>query len=77
MICKECGKEMLIDDKETFFKGCVDKYWYCENCNTTCLEKIRYNQSFKEQWTVFDKENDVILKEYSIKHRINITQGNK
>ena len=70
MICRECGKEMLIDDKETFFNGCVDKYWYCENCNTHCLEQIRFSQSFKEQWTVINTETDETIKEYTIKHKI-------
>ena len=80
MICRECGKEMLIDDKETFFKGCVDKYWYCENCNAHCLEQIRFSQSFKEQWTVTNAETDETIKEYTIKHKIDtsvrIKRGN-
>ena len=74
MICRECGKKMLIDDKKTFFKGCVDKYWICKNCHSSCIEEIRFSQSFKEHWTIryyntlFRKY--MLIKEYTIKHKI-------
>ena len=70
MVCKECKKQMILDDRDYHFKGNVDKYWLCEHCHTTCIEEIRFSQSFKEHWTVHDIENDVTLKEYTIKHKI-------
>ena len=50
MLCKECGAKMLLDDKEIRFKGNRDNYWICENCQTGCIEQVRFGQSFKEIW---------------------------
>lgn len=65
MICKECGAEMFLDDKDYNFKGNYDNYWVCENCQTSCIEQVRFGQSFKEIW---HSENDDIVKDYEIKH---------
>lgn len=67
MICKECNNEMILDDEDFRFKGNTDKYWLCENCHTSCIEEIRFNQSFKEHWLNEEKHID-----YSIKKNINI-----
>ena len=56
-ICKVCNSEMLLDDIDFHFKGCLDKYWICENCKTSCTEEIRYGQSFKEHW--FNKDKNI------------------
>lgn len=64
MICKECGAEMYLDDKDYMFKGCYDNYWNCTKCQTSCIEKIRYNEPFKEFW---HSENSGV-KDYTISH---------
>lgn len=48
MVCRECGAEMYSDDKDVSFKGCFDEYWICPNCQTSCIEQVRFAQSFKE-----------------------------
>lgn len=65
MICKECGVEMYLDDKDYNFKGNYDNYWVCEKCQTSCIEQVRFGQSFKEIW---HSENDDIVKDYEIKY---------
>ncbi len=74
MICKECKKQMILDDRDYHFKGNMDKYWLCEHCHTTCIEEIRFNQSFKEHWTLryFNTlfHEYMIIKEFTIKHVI-------
>ena len=55
--CKECGKEMYLDDIDFRFKGCFDNYFICENCQTSCIEEIRFNQSFKEHCHYFRYAN--------------------
>ena len=67
MICKFCNNEMLLDDKDVLFEGYLDKYWICENCKTSCKEKIRFGQSFREHWTNEDKNIDE-----TVKHNITI-----
>lgn len=59
---------MFLDDKDFNFKGNYDNYWCCNNCQTSCIEQVRFNQSFKEIW---HSENDEV-KDYEIKHKINI-----
>ena len=66
MICKECGAEMRLDDKDFNFKGNYDNYWCCDSCETSCTEQVRFGQSFKEDW---HSENNGV-KEYTIKHQI-------
>ena len=73
MICKECGAKMYLDDKDTNFKGNYDNYWCCESCQTSCLEQVRFGQSFKEIW---HSENNDQVKDYTIKHQIK-TNGKK
>ena len=67
MKCIECGAEMYLDDRDTNFKGNYDNYWCCEKCQTSCIEQVRFGQSFKEIW---HSENDDIVKDYEIKHRL-------
>ena len=74
MICRECRKKMRLDDKDFKFNGNLDKYWICENCHSSCIEEIRFNQSFKEHWTIryFNTlfQEYMLIKEYTIKHVI-------
>ena len=74
MICKECKKQMILDDRDYHFKGNMDKYWLCEHCHTTCIEEIRFSQSFKEHWTLryFNTlfHEYMKIKEFTIKHVI-------
>lgn len=57
---------MFLDDKDYNFKGNYDNYWCCEECQTSCIEQVRFEQSFKEIW---HSENNGI-KDYEIKHQI-------
>lgn len=41
MKCRNCSSGMILDDVDTHFKGNRDNYWICENCDTSCIEKIR------------------------------------
>lgn len=66
MTCKECGVKMFLDDKDYNFRGNYDNYWCCEECQTSCIEEVRFGQSFREYW---HSENDGV-KDYTIKHKI-------
>lgn len=65
MICRECGATMYLDDKDFDFKGKYDNYWNCQNCQTSCIEKVRYSKTFKELWHT---ENNGVSKDETIKH---------
>lgn len=65
MTCKECGAKMYIDDTDFNFQGNYDEYWCCVKCQTSCIEQVRFGQSFKEIW---HSENDDIVKDYEIKY---------
>ena len=67
MICKECGSKMYEDDRDFNFKGNYDIYWACEKCQTSCIEEVRFSQSFKEIW---HSENNDEVKDYEIKHKL-------
>ena len=43
-------EEIVLDDKDYNFKGCYDNYWNCEKCQTSCIEEVRFSQTFKEIW---------------------------
>ena len=77
MKCKQCENEMLLDDKDFRFKGCLDKYWLCENCHTTCIEEIRFNQTFQEHWICRNEKTKEEEKEFTIKHNIEIKKAQK
>lgn len=62
--CRECGSEMYLDDKDFRFRGCLDNYWNCTNCQTGCIEEIRFNKPFREIW---HSENNGIVKDLIIK----------
>ena len=65
MLCRECGSKMFLDDKDFNFKGNYDNYWCCENCQTSCIEQVRFAKLFKEIW---HSENNGV-KDYVIKHQ--------
>lgn len=67
MKCRECGSEMYLDDEDRKFKGCYDKYWNCEKCQTSCIEEVRFNQRFKERWYSGSENNE---REYIVRHKI-------
>lgn len=69
MICKECGSDMYLDDQDYNFKGNYNNYWNCEkdDCLTSCIEQVRFGQSFKEEW---HSENNNEVKDYVVKHNI-------
>lgn len=67
MNCRECGSKMYLDDKDYRFKGNYDNYWNCEECQTSCIEEVRFGQSFKEIW---HSENNDEVKDYIIKHQL-------
>ena len=50
MICKECGATMYLDDKDYDFKGKYDNYWNCPNCQTSCIEEVRFSKRHRELW---------------------------
>ena len=56
MTCKNCKKEMLLDDVDFNFKGNKDNYYICENCHTSCIEKIRYNKQVNVEWNEEEME---------------------
>jgi len=58
---------MYLDDVDYNFKGNKDNYWCCEKCQTSCIEQIRFSQSFKEIW---HSENNNIVRDYEIKKNI-------
>lgn len=50
MICDFCGAEMEKDDVDYNFKGNYDIYWLCPKCESSCIEEVRFSQSFRELW---------------------------
>lgn len=50
MICKVCGGKMYLDDKDFNFKGNYDNYYCCDECQTSCIEQVRFGRRFKEIW---------------------------
>ena len=60
MECKYCKTEMRLDDVDFNFKGNKDKYFICDNCNASALEKIRYGKTVSvsfEQGESYVEEN--------------------
>lgn len=55
MVCHECGAEMYIDDKDYNFKGNYDVYWNCPDCQTSCIEEVRFSRPHRQIWY---SEND-------------------
>lgn len=58
LTCKNCGKEMKLDDKEVRFEGNRDNYWLCD-CGTGCFEKIRFGKSHSKDWS--EPEEEIVL----------------
>ena len=51
---------MRLDDVDFNFKGNKDKYFICDNCNASALEKIRYGKTVSvsfEQGESYVEEN--------------------
>lgn len=42
--CANCGTQMIFDDCDFNFKGNKDNYWFCPNCLSTAITRIRYGQ---------------------------------
>lgn len=61
MVCNECGGNMYLDDKD-YFRGLILKYWCCEHCQTSCIEKLVGNRTLNQLW---HSENDGV-KDYII-----------
>ena len=66
--CRYCNTEMYQDDVDFNFKGNYDIYWQCPNCQTSCIEEVRFAQKFKERWRT--EENG--LKYQVLKFKIDI-----
>lgn len=66
MKCRECGRAMILDVR--IFKGNEDKYWICEHCATSCIEQIRYGQTWRELW---NSENESAV-DHIIKHKFGL-----
>ena len=60
---------MFLDDKDFNFKGNYDNYWCCEECQTSCIEQVRFGQPCKELW---HSENNNVVKDYVVKHQLNV-----
>lgn len=67
MKCAKCGEEMYLDDKDYNFKGNYDDYWRCPKCDTSCIEEVRFGQSFRELW---HSENNSKVDDWVIKKKI-------
>ena len=75
MKCVVCGQDMVLDDVDYNFEGNKDKYWICEDCQCSCIEEIRFFQSFQEHWHIeskdgvkdFTKRKPIIVKGKSVK----------
>jgi len=59
---------MYLDDTDYKFEGNYDDYWNCEECQTSCIEEVRFGQTYKEIW---HSENNDEVKDYEIRHKIN------
>lgn len=51
LICKTCGKEMILNDIDYSFKGCQDEYWLCEKCFVGAFVKVRYGKVCKIEYS--------------------------
>lgn len=67
MKCRECDTEMVLDDKDFNFEGNYDNYWICPHCPVSCVEQVRFGQSFKEKWY---SEVGGLLSDFEIKKSI-------
>lgn len=63
MICVKCKSKMILDDVDRHFNGCVDNYYVCNSCLTSCIEHIRYNTPFQESW---HSENDGKVEDFYV-----------
>ena len=58
MICKNCGKEMRLDDVDFNYKGNKDNYFICDSCSVSCIEEIRIGISKNTFWDFSEKKGD-------------------
>lgn len=56
MVCKYCGKEMQVDDKERDRKGIVFAVWYLCDCGAFCYRE-KVNGFWKSFWEKEEEEN--------------------
>lgn len=56
MDCKNCKEPMRLDDTDFNFKGNYDKYYVCDHCNCSCIEKTRYGKIIKTDWNMDECE---------------------
>ena len=51
MICRKCGRTLIVDDEDYQFKGCYDQYLVCPNskCLVYGYIKVRYNKCILEE----------------------------
>ena len=50
MKCIECGADMRLDYKDNNGKGNYDSYLFCTNCQTSCIECVRFGKPYTEFW---------------------------
>lgn len=50
LFCFRCKSTMILDDVDFNFKGNKDNYFYCENCDTVAIQKIRYGKVVRTDW---------------------------
>ena len=50
-ICKNCGKEMILDDVDYDFEGKQDEYWICRECPEGVFVKVRYGKVCKVEYS--------------------------
>ncbi len=62
MKCYKCKNEMILDDKDKSFEGCEDRYWYCEKCEISCIEEIRFHQRYRAIWQDENNGKRTIIK---------------
>ncbi|MBE6645010.1 MAG: hypothetical protein E7612_06505 [Ruminococcaceae bacterium] len=78
MKCRECGATMYLDCKDYGFKGKYDNYWNCPDCQTSCIEEVRFSKTQRELW---HSENngvkDEIVKYNYHNDTITVTKGDK
>ena len=62
MKCKNCGRDMRLDDVDYNFKGNKDNYWICDYCFLSAVERVRFNKTVSVDYficEVIEEENDV------------------
>ncbi len=50
MLCRNDNSEMIKDDVDVHSKGNFDRYWTCNKCDMSCVEKVRSNEVSEIIW---------------------------